>query len=91
VTLDAIEAAGTEAIRYLVPMERLLPDVPGVALTEAGVRRATHGNLVTPIDFAGGDALGIAGRVRLMDPSGGLLAIASVEPGGALHPVVVLV
>lgn len=91
VTLEALEGAGSDARRFLVPMERLLPDVPGVALNDSGVRRASHGNTVTPADIASGMPPGSAPRVRLIDTSGGLLGIATMEPGGVLHPLVVLV
>jgi tRNA pseudouridine55 synthase len=92
VTLERIEAEGPDAVRHVIGLERLLPSLPPVVLTQAGVRRATHGNSVGPGDLAGAPpAAEIPGRVRLLDPAGTLLAIAEPEPGGFLHPVVVLV
>ena len=73
-----------------MPLDRLLPEIPAVMLNERGVWRATHGNEVTAADLV--DALsGAGGRWRLLDGAGGLLGIAETSPGGALHPVLVLV
>ena len=92
VTLERIEAEGAGAVRHVIGLDRLLPSLPTVVLTQTGVRRATHGNSVGPGDLAGAPpAVEPAGRVRLLDPAGALLAIAEPEPGGFLHPVVVLV
>jgi tRNA pseudouridine55 synthase len=88
--LDVVEAEGAAAAIRLIPLERLLPAFPGVVLTGEGVRRALHGNLVPPSEY--GEAAEAAGsRVRLLDEAGTLLGIAESEPGGVLHPVVVLV
>ncbi len=86
--LDADPAAATTR---LIPLERLLPDLPSVRLDELAARRAGHGNEVTLPDGADGPALAAAPAVRLFDPDGKLLAIA--RPGerpGVLHPAVVL-
>ncbi len=93
VPLDTIEAEGLDAVERLVPMADLLPQFPGVVLTEQGARRAAHGNAIRPADVAGRvDGLAQAGGpVRLLDREGGLLGIAEPGTGPALHPVVVLV
>jgi len=96
--LDTIDREGLDAARLIIPLDRLLPEVPAVVLNERGIRRATHGNELAledrvdphpatgaPIDDAG------EGRWRLLDGSGMLLAIAESRPGGLLHPVIVLV
>jgi tRNA pseudouridine55 synthase len=99
VTLEAIEAAGRGAARWLIPLDALLPNVPAVVLTDRGARRATHGNelaiedLADPTAAGGGAAedSGDSRRWRLLDASGTLLGIAEMRPGGLLHPVIVLV
>ena len=97
VPLDAIEAEGTGASRWIVPIDRLLPNMPAAVLTDRGVTRAAHGNDVTPADVATPAALACEGdlsparRCRILDPGGHLLGIAETRPGGALHPVIVLV
>ena len=78
----------------LVPLDGLLPELPGVVVTERGARRAAHGNPLDPADFApaGGAGAPLPGaRIRLLDPAGRLLAIADPQTGGALHPRIVLV
>jgi tRNA pseudouridine55 synthase len=95
VPLSQVEAEGPGASRRLVPLSLLLPHLPGVVLNERGVRRATHGNDVTPDDLAApmssGTAAEIEGRWRLLDDAGMLLGIAERSPAGLLHPVIVLV
>jgi tRNA pseudouridine55 synthase len=107
VALAAVEAEGRGASRWMIPLDRLLPHVPAVVLNERGVRRATHGNDVAPGDlapgkppgteippaagFEGTDAAGDPRQWRLLDEGGALLGIAESRPGGALHPVIVLV
>jgi tRNA pseudouridine55 synthase len=78
----------------VVPLERLLPDLPAARLTEPGLRRASHGNTLTGGDFRLSDAVSgvpIGTRCRMIDPSGRLVGIADVAAGGLLHPSVVLV
>ena len=100
VPLATVEAEGRGASQWVVPMNRLLAHVPAVVLNERGVRRAAHGNDLAPDDVvvpfgsgptspAAGDVQA-AGRWRLLDEAGTLLAIAELRPGGALHPVIVL-
>ena len=89
VPLDVVEQEGENAAARLVPMERLLPGLPGVVLTERGLRRAGHGNTLAPGDFVRPPEAG-ADRIRLLDASGGLFGIAEPGPGGVLHPRVVL-
>jgi tRNA pseudouridine55 synthase len=88
--LDVIIQEGPLAVSRLIPIDRLLPELPAVVLTEQGVRRATHGNAL-----GRGDVLDtptrIGHRVRLVDAAGTLLGIAEPIDGGLLHPVVVLV
>ena len=98
VPLAAIEDAGAGAGRWMVPLARVLPDIPAVILTERGARRAVHGNELAGEDFTGQPtALGEGEggvpppRWRLFDGAGMLLGIAESRPGGVLHPVIVLV
>jgi len=74
-------------------MADLLPGLPGFVLTERGAQRAAHGNAVGAADVAGrtGGPAEAGGRVRLLDRTGALVAIAEPDEGSALHPVVVLV
>jgi tRNA pseudouridine55 synthase len=89
-----------EAPRRLIPLGELLPDLPAVRVGEAGVRLVQHGrDLERASTLAGFPETGVE-RVRILDESGSLLALAvprvsgaspspSVEP--VLHPEVVLV
>jgi len=84
-----------DAVRSrIVPLERLLPDLPAAKLTEPGLRRASHGNTLTGSDFHLAEAesgVPVGARCRLIDPSGRLVGIADMAAGGLLHPSVVLV
>ena len=90
--LAEAEAEPERARASVVPLGRLLPDMPAVTLTERGVWRATHGNDVGPGDVVRNVPPGVAtGRCRLLDGAGTLLGIAETRPGALLHPVLVLV
>ena len=91
VTLDDLERERDRAADPLVPLERLLPDLPGVRLNDRGVRRASHGNAIAPEDVAGAADGWTNGRARLLDSAGSLLGIAEARGNGLLHPVIVLV
>ena len=92
VTIDALRAGGTTALARFVPLEGLLPELPAFELSEAGTRRASHGNALGPSDGrprAG--AIAPEGALsRLFSADGRLVALARTTPGGALQPVVVL-
>lgn len=77
------------AAERIVPMDRLLPDLPAARLTASGAKRAGHGNPVSPVDIAEPGPRGV--RVRLLAPDGRLLGLGEPRPGGLLQPVVVLV
>jgi len=90
--LATLEQERVEAGRRLVPGETILGHLPGLRLSEDGVRRAAHGNPIRPahlIDVSGD--IGGADRLRLLDPGGHLVAVAERQGDGSLHPVVVLV
>ena len=80
-----------EAAAHLVPLERLLPDLPAVHLDQEDASRAAHGNEVTVTGAENGAELAGAPAVRLFAPDGSLLAIARpAGRPGVLHPAVVL-
>jgi tRNA pseudouridine55 synthase len=89
VSLDTIVKEGPLTVARLVPMERLLSELPSVILSEDGVRRASHGNAIGPQDLE--SPLQGTSRIRLLDRQGGLLGIAEPVDGGLLHPLIVLV
>lgn len=107
VALDRVEDEAEAAASRVIGGERLLPQLPGVVLTERGVRRASHGNFVSPSDVkrwlspfpATTPQTGMLPekggqppfRVRLFDGDGRLLGIAEWRADGVLHPTIVLV
>ena len=100
VTLDVIATAPRDATtRNLVPMERLLPQLPALVLTVPGAKRISHGADVGPADLAAhlrsddADSPNSqrATRFRLLDGAGALIALAEPRADGSLHPVLVLV
>jgi tRNA pseudouridine55 synthase len=103
VPLADVIAEGLAARDRLIPMERLLTDLPCVVLNAEGVRRTGHGNTLRAQDFGSGNAGtwspggpgGPGSNVRLLDSSGALLGLAQpLTPqhaqGGVLQPVIVL-
>jgi tRNA pseudouridine55 synthase len=106
VSLEAVAGGGFAVESRLVPLERLLPDLPAVVLTEEGAKRAGHGNAVGPAHLTiapnaqhgqqgaascGGKEAAPPLRVRLLDASGALLEIGDRRADGLLHPAIVLV
>ena len=90
--LDEAEVDPERAAAAAVPVDRLLTEIPAVTLNQRGIWRATHGNEVMPADLVAAVPVAGAGeRRRLLDDAGQLLGIAETRPGGALHPVLVLV
>ena len=76
-----------------VPMGSLLPSIPAVVVSDQGARRVAHGNPLRVADMvpAAGLPLPNAGRGRVLDERGRLLAVADRRGDGTLHPKIVLV
>lgn len=94
VTLEALQADPRMAADRLVPMGRIAEDLPAARLTDAGRTRASHGNTLSPQEWAGpfdGAPAQPGGRVRLLSGDGSLVGIAILGPDGLLRPSVVLV
>lgn len=89
VTLDAVDADPSVAIRRLIPLDRLLEEFPRLDCGADDARRAAHGNPVTV-----SAALPDGTRTRLFDPEGRLLALGTVGARGdgttVVHPDIVL-
>jgi tRNA pseudouridine55 synthase len=88
---EALDASSLAA-RVLSPADAV-PHLASVQVTEVGLRRARHGNVlgVEHVDRAR-DVLRAtehAAPVRILAADGRLIAIAEAR-GGALHPIVVL-
>jgi tRNA pseudouridine55 synthase len=92
IPLDRIETEPEGARSAVMPLARMLPDLPACRLTTEGVRRAVHGQDLRPVDFEGPPVDASARFVRLLSADGDLVAVG--EPSGTtglLHPLVVLV
>ncbi len=74
----------------LIPLGSLLPELPAVQVTDAGARRARHGNALRPADLADGPATGPTPAFRVVDGHGRLLCLAKPATGGLLQPQLVL-
>jgi tRNA pseudouridine55 synthase len=91
--LEFAERSRDDAVGAIVPIDRMLPSMQSVTLTDEGVLRAVHGRDVGRSEMADGASapFGAPAVVRLVDELGRLVAIA--EPSsvpGVLHPAVVL-
>ncbi len=80
ITLPALRelAAAGRAAEALVPANRALAHLPGMALDEAATRRAAIGQPVSLTAPAPPD-----GPIRLLDPAGRLLGVAQAGQGAA--------
>ena len=89
---QVVEKSAWVATQF-VPMGSLLPSIPAVVVSDQGARRAAHGNPLRVADMvpAAGLPLPNAGRVRVLDERGRLLAVADRRGDGTLHPKIVLV
>jgi tRNA pseudouridine55 synthase len=101
--LDAAERDRDVARAAVIPLDRMLPSLSAVVLTDAGVRHVAHGRDLGAADVSEGICpaasppgvrfpVSAQRSVRLMTQGGQLLGIA--EPAGTpglLHPSVVLV
>jgi tRNA pseudouridine55 synthase len=90
-SLDAADWLGPLMESRLISPADALPDLPAVRLSEGGLVRVRHGNPVGPQFVEGAWAPAGAGltKIRLLDQSGALIALADLR-GGLLHPSVVL-
>jgi tRNA pseudouridine55 synthase len=91
--LEFAERSRDDAVGAIVSIDRMLPWLQSVTLTDEGVLRAVHGRDIGRSEMAAGAAAPAGARsvVRLVDELGRLVAIA--EPSGVpgvLHPAVVL-
>lgn len=91
VTVLTLHGPAADAIAGIVPMERLLPQIPKVTVTAEGCTRVAHGRELGPshvLEPSPPDAA----WVRLMNADGELLALATpAARPSSLHPSVVLI
>ena len=91
VGLDALADADDPA-SLLIPMDRLLPNLPAATLTNEGLSRASHGQSIRGSDLAHPLPAGPHEWVRLLDGGGGMVGLGTpMPPPGVLHPAVVLI
>ncbi len=97
--LDAIERDPSGASEAVVPLWRMLPEIPSVTLSAVGVRHAVSGREIGHEDVSVSDDRSAADGddaarpfVRLLSPAGELVGIATRHPSrqDLLHPSVVL-
>ena len=90
-TLDDADQLGPLLEPRLISLADALPDLPAVRVSEGGLVRVRHGNPIGP-QFAEGAWAPMGSsltKIRLLDESGALVALADLR-GGQLHPSVVL-
>jgi tRNA pseudouridine55 synthase len=97
VPVAVIEAEGAAAAAAaLIPMDRMVPSLPGLSLTGDGVVHARCGRALGPSDAAKGFpadwyAGGCPPNVRLLDQDGHLVGLARpTTTPGLLHPALIL-
>jgi len=96
IELEKAERDPGEAAARMVPLRRLLPDVPAVMLTPLGVQHATNGCELGPADLLKESAaIGAGSLFRLLDEGGELVGIGhpgtGINGAGLLHPSIILV
>ena len=90
-SLETAEARGGSIEAALVAPADALPQLAAVSVTESGLRRAIHGNALSPDHLVRplGPREAGAGPVKVLAPDGRLVALAHLR-GGVLHPMAVL-
>jgi tRNA pseudouridine55 synthase len=91
VALEDVERDPQAAMARMIPLEQLVPELPALRLNARGAQKAAHGNALAVDDFAEAAAFPTGARVRVFDPAGRLLGLATAGPDGLLRPSVVLV
>jgi tRNA pseudouridine55 synthase len=86
-------ATNPESARaQVIPMTELLGHLGAVTVSDEGARRAAHGNAIGPRHVISDENASTGpGRIRLLDASGALLAVAERRSDALLHPLTVLV
>jgi len=85
IALEQLIPGVHSVVGALIPLDRLLPSLPAVTVTDEGRSRVSHGQEVE-------GTAGAAEWVRLTDSQGCLLAMAKTgSRQGFLHPAVVLI
>ena len=96
-TIEALHDGVAEV--DLIPVERLLPAVPSVVVTDEGLARVTHGRqleaghyALRPSATAEAPAKSEPRWIRIFDSGGRLTALGTVgTTSGSLHPAIVLI
>lgn len=99
--IEGLEAAPERAQEAVLPMKAMLPQLPALTLTEAGVARTLHGMRLGPHDFVSPDEFHALARtkpvegaltVRLLTSAGDLVAVGNRvgESAWLIHAGVVL-
>jgi tRNA pseudouridine55 synthase len=91
VTLDLVVNERAAVAARMVGIDHLLLHLPAVELTEEGCAFVAHGRLLEPRVLRPLAGTAESGPVRLLGPGGTLFGLGQPGPGGALHPVLVLV
>lgn len=104
VKLDVLEREERNNIeRRLVPLAKLLPELPSVIVTEQGCQLVAHGNVLSsneikhqsnpPHPFVEPSITKIKNQksIKIYNQRGMLLAIAEMNSSNVLHPKIVLV
>lgn len=88
--LETAERDRETALAALIPIDRMLPSVAQVVLTEEGVRHTLHGRDLGQVDVSSGWPAAVV-LVRLVDSRGHLVGLGQpARTPGLLHPCVVL-
>ncbi|MBM3777690.1 MAG: tRNA pseudouridine(55) synthase TruB [Acidimicrobiia bacterium] len=97
VSLTALQEEPGSAWAYFIPLDRLLPEIPGVAVTAEGLTRVSHGrdigpeHAIGPWPVAGTPGERLPDQVRITDHAGALVALGwPADDGRSLHPAIVL-
>jgi len=91
ITFADAERMGPGVEAHLISPADALSHFPAVTANDAGFKRATHGNSLSPEHLAGRfvPITDIGQKVRILAEDGSLIALADSR-GGELHPAVVL-
>ena len=92
IRIEDAERLGPAIVDYLINPSDAVAHFQAITVNDLGLKRVQHGNPLNPGHLAGHfvPTTNAGEKIRILDPSGALIALADSR-GGMLHPSVVII